>query len=279
MDAATPHDRPRVLFLSAFGAPHAHLAHALIQQGCVTHVLKLLDSPNPSRPSLVRRVLAHPWKSVSSKIRELVLNPHLASIDDEVRAAFAGGDSAPEESLSVPVHEVPTWQVNAQSTAHLLRELKPDVILVSGAPMLRRHIFEIPTRGTVNVHWGIAPAYRGGHTLFWALYNRDASGIGYTVHKVAQGSDTGDVYWQRIVMVPPTATESDCWIACVRDAAQSIPPLVPAIADGSLSAAPQKGMGTLYRYGDRTLWKQVRYLLFRRGRPWDPTFRAGHAEH
>ena len=268
MDSSSNPKPPRILFLSVLGPPHAHLARSLIQAGHVTHLLRVVEEPDPARPSLWRRVLAHPWTSVSSKMREIILNPYLASIDESVRKALPCPSTYAEHEYGVPTHNVPTWQLNSATMEAWMRALDPQLIIVSGAPMLQRRIYERATHETINVHWGIAPRYRGGHTLFWALYHRDRKGIGYTVHRVARGSDTGDIYGQRVVPVSSRADEGDCWVACALDASDWIPTLIRDLRIGNRRATPQSSAGTLYRYRDRTLLKQIYFQLIVRRRPW-----------
>jgi folate-dependent phosphoribosylglycinamide formyltransferase PurN len=78
----------------------------------------------------------------------------------------------------------------------LLRDLAPDLLVLSGVPMLKPHVYGIPRLGTVNPHWGIAPDYRGQQSIFTALRRRDYSAIGMTVHYVDEGVYTGPVLAQ-----------------------------------------------------------------------------------
>jgi methionyl-tRNA formyltransferase len=74
-----------------------------------------------------------------------------------------------------------------------LRALEPDVVVVFGAPILKAGVLSLGTRATVNVHLGIPPRYRGNHTIFWALKQREFDHVGACLHHVAPGADTGNV--------------------------------------------------------------------------------------
>lgn len=100
-----------------------------------------------------------------------------------------------------PVARIASTAVNHSSTATLLKSLRPDVLLVAGAPILAPRIFGIPRLAAINVHFGISPQYRGEHTLFWPVYYRDESRIGVTVHLIDKGIDTGQMLAQAFVGV------------------------------------------------------------------------------
>jgi len=82
-----------------------------------------------------------------------------------------------------------------------LKQLKPDVIVVSGTSLLSSKVVSIPSRFTLNIHGGILPCYRNVHSDFWAYYHKDYANIGSSIVYVDQGIDTGDVALQRSVKI------------------------------------------------------------------------------
>jgi methionyl-tRNA formyltransferase len=86
-----------------------------------------------------------------------------------------------------------TRGTNSHQTEELLKELKPDLLLLGQTGIIRRHIIEIPRLGTLNAHPGILPDYRGIDCGKWAIYNDDFDNIGCTVHWVDTGVDTGEI--------------------------------------------------------------------------------------
>lgn len=52
----------------------------------------------------------------------------------------------------------------------------------------------------LNVHNSLLPKYRGRHAFTWAMINGEKE-VGYTLHKVDGGIDTGDIYAQLIIPV------------------------------------------------------------------------------
>jgi peptidoglycan/xylan/chitin deacetylase (PgdA/CDA1 family) len=58
------------------------------------------------------------------------------------------------------------------------------------APILKPGTFEIPTLGTINLHKGKLPDYRGMPPAFWEI-RAGESEVGVSVHYVEKGLDTG----------------------------------------------------------------------------------------
>lgn len=81
-----------------------------------------------------------------------------------------------------------------------LRDLEPDLGLIYGAPILKPELFEIPTLGTLGIHHGRVPEYRGKKTTFWEMYNGERV-AGVTIQRVNRGIDTGDVVERGEVLI------------------------------------------------------------------------------
>lgn len=80
-----------------------------------------------------------------------------------------------------------------------------DLGIALGAPILKPALFELPRLGTINLHKGRLPDYRGMPPAFWELQNGETS-VGCTVHKVEAGLDTGDIILERSVKVDRFST-------------------------------------------------------------------------
>jgi methionyl-tRNA formyltransferase len=78
-----------------------------------------------------------------------------------------------------------------------VRKLRPDLIVVAGYHrIIPKAILDIPPLGTINVHAGLLPAYRGPCTWKWAIMNGETT-TGLTVHVMAPELDHGDILGQR----------------------------------------------------------------------------------
>lgn len=86
--------------------------------------------------------------------------------------------------------------LHADGAAEAMRRLEPDLGVLYGTNIIKEQIFSIPRMGSINLHQGLAPYYRGGPTVFWELFNGEVE-IGLTIHFVAPKVDTGDIVMQR----------------------------------------------------------------------------------
>jgi folate-dependent phosphoribosylglycinamide formyltransferase PurN len=82
--------------------------------------------------------------------------------------------------------------IHAQDVRECIKSLHPDLGLIYGSPILKSELFEIPKFGTLGIHHGKVPEYRGNKTTFWAMYNGEHV-AGVTIQKVNEGLDTGSI--------------------------------------------------------------------------------------
>jgi methionyl-tRNA formyltransferase len=94
---------------------------------------------------------------------------------------------------AIPLHFVDDF--HAPATTTLMRAVRPDLGVVYGTNILKESVFGIPRCGSINLHQGLVPFYRGGPVLFWELFNGERE-VGITVHTVADKVDAGHVVVQ-----------------------------------------------------------------------------------
>jgi folate-dependent phosphoribosylglycinamide formyltransferase PurN len=90
--------------------------------------------------------------------------------------------------------------IHSQDVLDQVRALHPDLGLIYGSPILRPELFEIPELGTLGIHHGRLPEYRGNKTAFWAMFNGEPA-AGVTIQKVNKGLDTGSIVKQGEVLI------------------------------------------------------------------------------
>ncbi|MGE0759739.1 MAG: formyl transferase [Pirellulaceae bacterium] len=162
------------------------------------------------------------------------------------------------------IKQIASTEVNLSTAATCVASLRPDVLLVAGAPILRPSIFTIPRLAAINVHFGIAPWYRGEHTLFWPLYYGDEKNVGVTVHLIDKGIDTGRMLAQGFVGV---AADDDEWAIEAKAARTAADVVVKVLQRGEFEPSWQPtraGRGRVYNYSDRHVWHDVRLARRRR---------------
>jgi len=82
--------------------------------------------------------------------------------------------------------------IHAPDVLARVHALVPDVGVIYGAPVLRPELFEIPRLGTLGIHHGRVPEYRGKKTTFWEIFNGERI-AGVTIQRVNKGIDTGEI--------------------------------------------------------------------------------------
>jgi len=97
------------------------------------------------------------------------------------------------EDLGVSVHFLSNY--HTEEAMGLMRAAEADLGVVWGTNILKEYVFRIPRLGSINIHQGLAPYYRGGPPVFWELYNGERE-IGVTVHFVKSKVDTGEIIVQ-----------------------------------------------------------------------------------
>lgn len=86
---------------------------------------------------------------------------------------------------------------SAGAPAHL-EALQPDLGVVVGTHRLAPALYGVPRLGSINLHLGHAPEYRGSSPAFWELYDGTPT-VGVTIHWVNDQLDAGDILRQDCV--------------------------------------------------------------------------------
>jgi folate-dependent phosphoribosylglycinamide formyltransferase PurN len=82
--------------------------------------------------------------------------------------------------------------IHAASVLQRVDALAPDLGLIYGAPILKPQLFELPTYGTLGIHHGRLPEYRGKKTTFWAMFNGEST-AGVAIQRINAGLDRGEI--------------------------------------------------------------------------------------
>jgi folate-dependent phosphoribosylglycinamide formyltransferase PurN len=96
----------------------------------------------------------------------------------------------------VPVRTVKNY--HDEESIALVREAQADLGVIYGTNILKPSVFKVPRLGSINLHRGLVPYYRGGPSVFWELFNGEAE-AGLTVHFAEAKVDAGDVLVQEKV--------------------------------------------------------------------------------
>lgn len=161
------------------------------------------------------------------------------------------------EARGVPVHFVGNY--HSPEALALMRAMNADLGVVLGTNILKEPVFKIPRLGSINLHQGLAPIYRGCPAVFWELFN-DEREVGLTVHFVESKVDTGDIVMQETVPLAydyEYGSDFETFIEEYRKrlvgrCAQLVAAAVRSLAEGTAVLRPQDvSLGKRYRLPTR----------------------------
>lgn len=138
--------------------------------------------------------------------------------------------------------------LHAPRAINRIQSLGPDLAVVYGGPLLKSEVYALPRLGTLGIHHGRAPAYRGKKTTFWEMYYGETH-AGITIQQVGAGIDTGDVVGSASVEIGRRAY-STVWREVERIGCDLFLQTVLEAAQGTLRAVPQDrrtSPGNLFR--------------------------------
>ncbi len=136
--------------------------------------------------------------------------------------------------------------LHAPAVLEQLRSATPDLGVIYGGPILRPELFGIPVLGTLGIHHGRVPEYRGKKTTFWEMYNGETS-AGITIQRVTTGLDKGDIVRRGEVLIG-RKSYSRVWREVEEQGCRLFVDAVLALRSGRAQFTPQPpGHGALYK--------------------------------
>jgi len=89
--------------------------------------------------------------------------------------------------------------INSEQVTNFIRSKNPNVVVVSGTPLIKESVIQSVPGRMINLHPGFPPQYRGRYGAFWPIYNKEPELVGTTIHFIDKGSDTGAILIQQQV--------------------------------------------------------------------------------
>lgn len=119
-----------------------------------------------------------------------------------------------------------------------LRALKADLQVVVAFRMLPEIVWNMPPKGTLNLHGSLLPRYRGAAPINRAIMNGDTE-TGVTTFFLQHEIDTGDIIMQRRMPIGPDETAGDVHDRMMELGAEVVLETVNAIQNGTVKTSPQ----------------------------------------
>lgn len=249
----------RIAFISNCHAVDRYLIREVAREHQVVGILR--PGAPAGRP---KRRAAKPSIGVrlARVAQQRVYDVYYARMNHRVGESLYGGE---EPGLPVTPTDIPRDRLHDAPALSLVEGWHADVLVVSGAPILRPALYELAPIA-VNVHLGMAPDYRGEHTLFMPLLRGDYDRIGATLHRIDAGVDTGAVLARVFPELEPRDDETTLLIKSLQMIAKALVDFVkatdtgradqhsggfPAVRETGLFGTPAGGFNIKYR--DRSL--------------------------
>lgn len=105
-----------------------------------------------------------------------------------------------DDECDLNTHVEYVEDVHSDKSIDLIEEINPELGIVYGHRIIKPSVFNIPKFGSIGVHAGTVPEYRGKMSDFWEIYNGESS-TAVTIQKIEAGVDTGDIVSQKSIPI------------------------------------------------------------------------------
>ncbi len=185
----------------------------------------------------------------------------VASLDALVKAGYniVGVITAPDKPAGRGLNPKPS-EVKKYALKHKLNVLQPeklknpefleelkslhaDLQIVVAFRMLPDVVWDMPPKGTINLHGSLLPQYRGAAPINWAVINGEKE-TGVTTFKLKHEIDTGDVLMQESFPIGDDETAGEVHDRMKEIGANLLVKTVQGILDDTLTAVPQISIET-----------------------------------
>ncbi len=252
---------PHKVALLTLDAPYGrHLAQRFAARFDLVGVIvyqRAAQTPAPpsSPPSPLERMRGALKRRLDGETARLFRVERLeARLADMARERFldGAGRPVPDWPAGTPVRV--TGSVNSEATVDWLKAGRASLLVVAGGPIIRPVLIEATHCGAVNFHGSLLPRYRGTRVEFWQVLDGAADAVGYTIHTIDPGVDTGAILHQTPMPLKPGDTPDLIRVRNQLAALIDYPETVALYLDGALTPTPQPASDEpAWRWKDRTL--------------------------
>ncbi|MAT38128.1 MAG: methionyl-tRNA formyltransferase [Ectothiorhodospiraceae bacterium] len=138
-------------------------------------------------------------------------------------------------------HSLPLIQpesVKAPEFVEALHTVQADCYVVVAFKILPPEVFNIPPKGTFNLHASLLPRFRGAAPINWALM-RGEEESGVTTFLIDEKVDTGNILLKEAIPIGKDMTAGELHDALSALGANAIVKTLDGLESGSLSPKPQ----------------------------------------
>lgn len=169
----------------------------------------LLDEEVSIRGVLIQRLvdrnrflkeLKNSGLTIFSKIFRKLILQRLGvgkSLQDGFSAYYKSLGQQPSSLIEMcDKHDIPykfTSDFHALDSLQFIEDSNCALTAFTGGGLVRQSLISKAGIGVLNCHMGILPKYRGMDCTYWCSLNHDHNNIGFTVHLMDSGVDTGPI--------------------------------------------------------------------------------------
>ena len=139
-------------------------------------------------------------------------------------------------------HDLPVFQpenFREDETIEQLRSLNPDVVaVVAYGRILPQRVLDIPSKGCINIHASVLPAYRGSAPYQWAVLD-GCKETGVTAMYLCREMDAGDIIDVSKTPIGPEETAGELLDRLAVLGADLLSDVLGKMRSGAVTATPQ----------------------------------------
>jgi methionyl-tRNA formyltransferase len=119
-----------------------------------------------------------------------------------------------------------------------LKKLKADIFIVVAFRMLPEAVWNIPPKGTINLHASLLPQYRGAAPINHAIINGETE-TGLTTFLINEKIDTGNILMRESVQIFPFENAGDLHDRLMRQGAKLVIKTIQGLDNNNLKPKDQ----------------------------------------
>jgi methionyl-tRNA formyltransferase len=143
-----------------------------------------------------------------------------------------------EYALSKNLNILQPEKLKDENFVQALKDLKADLFIVVAFRMLPEMIWQMPAKGTFNLHASLLPNYRGAAPIHHAVMNGEKE-TGVTTFFLKHDIDTGDIIFQEKYTIAETADVGEVYNALMYLGAPLVLKTVKAIEANTVQTQAQ----------------------------------------
>jgi len=160
------------------------------------------------------------------------------------RGLSLGSVPVTQEALKLGFTVIQPDDLTNRNFTQSLADLKGDCFAVVGFRILPEAVFQMPPKGTVNLHASLLPQYRGAAPIQWAVV-RGETLTGVTTFFIRKKVDSGDIILQDKIAIGENETAGELHDRLAMLGADVLARTMDLIESDRVERVPQCGMVSL----------------------------------